>query len=86
MSYIMEIKQNKLISLSTFCPAGLQKFIFTAKKLPCSDMYDVVEGYIKISMECSEMFSLLEGEKHTETEVSWSVSVRLNCTISNVWL
>lgn len=33
-------------------------------------MYDVVEGYIKISMECSEIFSLLEGDKHTETEVS----------------
>ncbi|XP_013868182.1 nucleolar pre-ribosomal-associated protein 1 [Austrofundulus limnaeus] len=48
---------------------GLQQFIFTAKKLPCSDMYDVVEGYIKISMECSEIFSLLEGEKHTETEM-----------------
>uniref|UniRef100_A0A3Q1I9Z9 URB1 ribosome biogenesis homolog n=1 Tax=Anabas testudineus TaxID=64144 RepID=A0A3Q1I9Z9_ANATE len=50
-------------------PAGLEKFISTAKKLPCSDLYDVVEGYIKISMECAEIFKLLEGEKHTETEM-----------------
>uniref|UniRef100_A0A7N6A9G1 URB1 ribosome biogenesis homolog n=1 Tax=Anabas testudineus TaxID=64144 RepID=A0A7N6A9G1_ANATE len=48
---------------------GLEKFISTAKKLPCSDLYDVVEGYIKISMECAEIFKLLEGEKHTETEM-----------------
>ncbi|XP_037534219.1 nucleolar pre-ribosomal-associated protein 1 [Nematolebias whitei] len=48
---------------------GLKKFTLTAKKLPCSDMYDVVEGYIKISMECAEIFNLLEGEKHTETEL-----------------
>uniref|UniRef100_A0A8C4IF92 Nucleolar pre-ribosomal-associated protein 1 n=1 Tax=Dicentrarchus labrax TaxID=13489 RepID=A0A8C4IF92_DICLA len=42
---------------------GLETFISTAKKLPCSDLYDVVEGYIKISMECAEIFKLLEGEK-----------------------
>ncbi|TKS80797.1 Nucleolar pre-ribosomal-associated protein 1 URB1 ribosome biogenesis 1 -like protein [Collichthys lucidus] len=39
---------------------GLERFISTAKKLPCSDLYDVVEGYIKISMECAEIFKLLE--------------------------
>uniref|UniRef100_A0A4W6E3K8 URB1 ribosome biogenesis homolog n=1 Tax=Lates calcarifer TaxID=8187 RepID=A0A4W6E3K8_LATCA len=48
---------------------GLETFISTAKKLPCSDLYDVVEGYIKISMECAEIFKLLEGEKHTDREV-----------------
>lgn len=49
--------------------AGLEAFISAAKKLPSSDAYDVVEGYIKISMECTEIFKLLEGEKHLETEV-----------------
>ncbi|KAM9358652.1 nucleolar pre-ribosomal-associated protein 1 [Symphorus nematophorus] len=48
---------------------GLQTFISTAKKLPCSDLYDVVEGYIKISMECAEIFKLLESEKHKESEM-----------------
>lgn len=41
-----------------------------AAKLPSADLYDVVEGYIKISMECAEIFSLLEGETHHEREVS----------------
>lgn len=49
--------------------AGLEAFISAAKKLPSSDVYDVVEGYIKISVECAEIFKLLEGEKHAETEV-----------------
>ncbi|KAI4816002.1 hypothetical protein KUCAC02_006121, partial [Chaenocephalus aceratus] len=48
---------------------GLETFVSTAKKLPCSDLYDVVEGYIKISMECAEIFKLLEREKHVETEM-----------------
>ncbi|XP_035536073.1 nucleolar pre-ribosomal-associated protein 1 [Morone saxatilis] len=48
---------------------GLETFISTAKKLPCSDLYDVVEGYIKISMECAEIFKLLDGEKHVESEM-----------------
>uniref|UniRef100_A0A7N8Y9U1 URB1 ribosome biogenesis homolog n=1 Tax=Mastacembelus armatus TaxID=205130 RepID=A0A7N8Y9U1_9TELE len=48
---------------------ALGAFISTAKKLPCSDLYDVVEGYIKISMECAEIFKLLEGEKHLESEM-----------------
>ncbi|XP_069563498.1 nucleolar pre-ribosomal-associated protein 1 [Brachyistius frenatus] len=48
---------------------GLETFISTAKKLPCSDLYDAVEGYIKISMECAEIFKLLEGEKHMESEM-----------------
>ncbi|KAM9852858.1 nucleolar pre-ribosomal-associated protein 1 [Aulostomus maculatus] len=48
---------------------GLETFISTAKKLPSADLYDVVEGYIKISMECSEIFKLLEGEKQLESEM-----------------
>ncbi|KAJ0022339.1 hypothetical protein NQD34_009829 [Periophthalmus magnuspinnatus] len=48
---------------------GLEKFISTAKKLPCPDLYDVVEGYIKISMECAEIFRLLEGETQVESEL-----------------
>ncbi|CAK6968909.1 nucleolar pre-ribosomal-associated protein 1 [Scomber scombrus] len=48
---------------------GLQTFISHAKKLPSSDLYDVVEGYIKISMECAEIFKLLEGDKQMESEL-----------------
>ncbi|XP_068174249.1 nucleolar pre-ribosomal-associated protein 1 [Antennarius striatus] len=48
---------------------GLETFISTAKKLPSSELYDVVEGYIKISMECAEIFKLLEREKNTESEM-----------------
>ncbi|CAN9511010.1 unnamed protein product [Ophioblennius macclurei] len=48
---------------------GLEKFISTAKKLPSSQLYDVVEGYIKISVECAEIFKLLEGEKQVEREM-----------------
>ncbi|XP_036418285.1 nucleolar pre-ribosomal-associated protein 1 isoform X2 [Colossoma macropomum] len=48
---------------------GLEIFIKTAKKLPCANLYDVVEGYIKISAECSEILSLLEGDTHSETEL-----------------
>uniref|UniRef100_M3ZYI0 URB1 ribosome biogenesis homolog n=1 Tax=Xiphophorus maculatus TaxID=8083 RepID=M3ZYI0_XIPMA len=48
---------------------GLERFISTAKKLPSCDLYDVVEGYIKISMECAEIFKLLEAEKPLETEM-----------------
>ncbi|XP_054651009.1 nucleolar pre-ribosomal-associated protein 1 [Dunckerocampus dactyliophorus] len=49
---------------------GLETFISTAKKLPSSELYDVVEGYIKISMECAEIFGLLEGDKQIESEMS----------------
>lgn len=48
---------------------GLQTFISTSRKLPSSDLYDVVEGYIKISMECAEIFKLVEGEKHSEAQL-----------------
>lgn len=57
------------VLLYVLSAAGLEAFISAAKKLPSSDVYDVVEGYIKISMECIEIFKLLEGEKHSETEV-----------------
>ncbi|XP_072525451.1 nucleolar pre-ribosomal-associated protein 1 isoform X2 [Salminus brasiliensis] len=48
---------------------GLENFVRTAKKLPCASVYDVVEGYIKISAECSEILSLLEGDKQSVTEM-----------------
>jgi nucleolar pre-ribosomal-associated protein 1 len=47
----------------------LEAFVSAAKKLPQEDMCDVVEGYIKISMECAEIFQLLSGEKRPESEV-----------------
>uniref|UniRef100_A0A8C9ZSW6 URB1 ribosome biogenesis homolog n=1 Tax=Sander lucioperca TaxID=283035 RepID=A0A8C9ZSW6_SANLU len=78
--YALEMGKNSSTSLpASVCfpsantdfisPAGLEIFISTAKKLPCSDLYDVVEGYIKISMECAEIFKLLEREKHVESEL-----------------
>lgn len=48
---------------------GLETFVRLAKKLPCADIYDVVEGYIKISVECSEIFALLEEENNSEAEM-----------------
>ncbi|KAJ3591352.1 hypothetical protein NHX12_009297, partial [Muraenolepis orangiensis] len=47
---------------------ALETFISFAKKLPCPDLYDVVEGYIKISMECAEIFKLLTAEKQVPKE------------------
>ncbi|XP_057694473.1 nucleolar pre-ribosomal-associated protein 1 isoform X2 [Corythoichthys intestinalis] len=48
---------------------ALRTFVVCAKKLPSSELYDVVEGYMKISMECAEIFQLLQGEKQTEQEL-----------------
>ncbi|XP_012587730.1 PREDICTED: nucleolar pre-ribosomal-associated protein 1 isoform X2 [Condylura cristata] len=47
---------------------ALEAFVSAAKMLPREDMYDVVEGYIKISVECAEIFQLLSGEKRPESE------------------
>ncbi|XP_042854603.1 nucleolar pre-ribosomal-associated protein 1 isoform X2 [Panthera tigris] len=47
---------------------ALEAFVAAAKKLPREDVYDVVEGYIKISVECAEIFQLLSGEKRPESE------------------
>ncbi|KAM6224025.1 nucleolar pre-ribosomal-associated protein 1 [Rhynchocyon petersi] len=47
----------------------LEAFVSAAKKLPQEGMYDVVEGYIKISVECAEIFQLLSGEKRPESEL-----------------
>ncbi|KAM4566488.1 nucleolar pre-ribosomal-associated protein 1 [Odontesthes bonariensis] len=58
-----------MLTNPTTAMKGLDKFISVAKKLPRSDLYDVVEGYIKISMECAEILKLLEGEKHIESEM-----------------
>ncbi|XP_021484142.1 nucleolar pre-ribosomal-associated protein 1 isoform X1 [Meriones unguiculatus] len=48
---------------------ALEAFVSAAKQLPQEDAYDVVEGYIKISMECAEIFQLLSGEKRPESEM-----------------
>uniref|UniRef100_A0A673LAF7 URB1 ribosome biogenesis homolog n=1 Tax=Sinocyclocheilus rhinocerous TaxID=307959 RepID=A0A673LAF7_9TELE len=48
---------------------GLETFVRFAKKLPCAEIYDAVEGYIKISVECSEIFALLEEENNSESEM-----------------
>nr|XP_006126118.2 nucleolar pre-ribosomal-associated protein 1 [Pelodiscus sinensis] len=48
---------------------GLENFISVAKTLPCAELYDVVEGYIKISVECAEIFRLLDGERRPESEM-----------------
>lgn len=52
--------------------SALEAFVSAAKKLPQEDVYDVVEGYIKISVECAEIFQLLSGEKRPESEVCYS--------------
>ncbi|NXK50470.1 NPA1P protein, partial [Chauna torquata] len=48
---------------------GLETFIAVAKTLPSAEVYDVVEGYIKISVECAEIFKLLDGERKPESEM-----------------
>ncbi|KAL8190587.1 UNVERIFIED_CONTAM: nucleolar pre-ribosomal-associated protein 1 [Gekko kuhli] len=48
---------------------GLETFISIAKLLPSAEQYDVVEGYIKISVECAEMLKLLDGERRPESEM-----------------
>ncbi|KAM5278399.1 nucleolar pre-ribosomal-associated protein 1 [Hipposideros larvatus] len=48
---------------------ALESFVSAAKKLPREDAYDIVEGYIKISVECAEIFQLLSGEKRPESEM-----------------
>lgn len=52
--------------------SALEAFVAAAKQLPREDMYDVVEGYIKISVECAEVFQLLSGERPPESEVGAS--------------
>ncbi|KAM9319582.1 nucleolar pre-ribosomal-associated protein 1 [Gastrophryne carolinensis] len=47
---------------------GLEQFLSLARKLPSPNLYDVVEGYIKISVECLEILKLLDGERRPESE------------------
>ncbi|NWS18019.1 NPA1P protein, partial [Pachyramphus minor] len=49
--------------------SGLETFVSVAKTLPSPEVYDVVEGYVKISMECAEIFKLLDGERRPESEM-----------------
>ncbi|NXP07539.1 NPA1P protein, partial [Thinocorus orbignyianus] len=48
---------------------GLETFVSVAKTLPSPEVYDVVEGYVKISMECAEIFKLMDGERKPESEM-----------------
>ncbi|NXP74212.1 NPA1P protein, partial [Ramphastos sulfuratus] len=48
---------------------GLETFVSIAKRLPSPEIYDVVEGYVKISMECAEIFKLMDGERKPENEM-----------------
>lgn len=54
---------KSMLKDSSEAQKGLATFIRIAKTLPCAELYDVVEGYIKISAECSEVFALLDEEK-----------------------
>ncbi|XP_061483804.1 nucleolar pre-ribosomal-associated protein 1 isoform X3 [Rhineura floridana] len=48
---------------------GLETFISIAKSLPSAEKYDIVEGYIKVSVECAEILKLMDGERRPETEM-----------------
>lgn len=52
--------------------SALEAFVAAAKQLPQEGVYDVVEGYVKISVECAEVFQLLSGERPPESEVGLS--------------
>lgn len=58
-----------MLTFEHYSISALEAFVAAAKKLPREDVYDVVEGYIKISVECAEIFQLLNGEKRPESEV-----------------
>ncbi|XP_067897159.1 nucleolar pre-ribosomal-associated protein 1 isoform X2 [Heterodontus francisci] len=60
---------KKMLQTPDRVEKGLAIFISIAKKLPCSELYDVVEGYVKISAECTEIFKLLDGERRPENEM-----------------
>nr|XP_008105811.1 PREDICTED: nucleolar pre-ribosomal-associated protein 1 isoform X1 [Anolis carolinensis] len=48
---------------------GLETFVSSAKCLPSGERYDVVEGYVKVSVECAEILKLLDGERRPESEM-----------------
>ncbi|NXX12501.1 NPA1P protein, partial [Podargus strigoides] len=58
-----------LLRDSATAAKGLETFVSVAKTLPSPEVYDVVEGYLKISMECAEIFRLLDGERKAESEM-----------------
>uniref|UniRef100_A0A8C4SW97 URB1 N-terminal domain-containing protein n=1 Tax=Erpetoichthys calabaricus TaxID=27687 RepID=A0A8C4SW97_ERPCA len=59
----------KLILTEVSLALSCGTFISIVQKLPSPEIYDVVEGYIKISMECSEIFRLMEGKQNEESEM-----------------
>uniref|UniRef100_A0A670XZ88 URB1 ribosome biosis homolog n=1 Tax=Pseudonaja textilis TaxID=8673 RepID=A0A670XZ88_PSETE len=58
-----------LLRDSSTAMKGLETFIAKAKLLPSNEQYDVVEEYIKVSIECVEMFKLLDGERRPDSEM-----------------
>ncbi|XP_070606470.1 nucleolar pre-ribosomal-associated protein 1 [Erythrolamprus reginae] len=58
-----------LLRDSSTAMKGLETFIAKAKLLPSNEQYDVVEGYIKVSIECVEIFKLLDGERRPDNEM-----------------
>ncbi|KAM7023698.1 nucleolar pre-ribosomal-associated protein 1-like [Acridotheres tristis] len=48
---------------------GLESFVSLALALPSPRVYDAVEGYVKISVECAEIYKLLDGERKPESEM-----------------
>ncbi|EPQ04265.1 Nucleolar pre-ribosomal-associated protein 1 [Myotis brandtii] len=59
----------KVPALAQLPVPALEAFVAAAKQLPREGVYDVVEGYVKISVECAEVFQLLSGERPPESEV-----------------
>ncbi|XP_068000596.1 nucleolar pre-ribosomal-associated protein 1 isoform X2 [Melanerpes formicivorus] len=63
------VRFKALLRDPTTTRRGLEAFVAIAKRLPSSGVYDVVEGYIKISMECAEIFKLMDGERKPEHDM-----------------
>uniref|UniRef100_A0A8D2JBN9 URB1 ribosome biogenesis homolog n=1 Tax=Varanus komodoensis TaxID=61221 RepID=A0A8D2JBN9_VARKO len=69
LNYLRGMANNLMKKQAFVFVSGLETFISTAKSLPSAEQYDVVEGYIKISMECAEILKLLDGERRPENEM-----------------
>lgn len=52
--------------------SALEAFVTAAKQLPREGACDVVEDYVRISVECAEVFQLLGGERPPESQVGLS--------------
>uniref|UniRef100_A0A670I5H5 URB1 ribosome biosis homolog n=1 Tax=Podarcis muralis TaxID=64176 RepID=A0A670I5H5_PODMU len=63
------INASSLLVVVSRYIGSLETFISRAKSLPSAEQYDVVEGYIKVSVECAEILKLLDGERRPESEM-----------------